>query len=308
MEFQDIIRDVEENPTTQKILDVLKSANTISGQDANLIQNELQKRLLENEYLKDRLSSQRAAPTSLNNVTLTDNSSAYREAVAQQQGEILEKVEGNIVIFGHTGTGKTTFVNKLMAFNKLDPFDMFVYVKHMATNNKVDDLNDVRNIAVSKMILDGKSEEDANEGFIFFRDYQTEQAIKFCEHEKPIEKRVVIFFDDSQVGEDVNGIKKNLAYITNFMGRCRKVNTQVIITIHKNFDDTKNLRGEANVLVMINPDKNTFNHIIQEKIDNPFWPAAIKPTEKSDKGAILVLDGHKLYNLQFKQLVPLIPN
>jgi len=292
--------DIKQAEITQMLMSRLFSSPD-SAEQKKVTQTILTQ-LMNNNVIDD----QRKAPTSLNYNILSNNREAYEDSLKSKTHNTLDLIEGNVVIFGHTGTGKTTFVRKMFAFNKIQSYDLFVYVKHMAEKNAVNDLDDVRNIVVSSMQVYGKVEStEANNNFLFYRDTQVEDAINYCENVKDVSKKTVIFFDDIQVGD--GNIKQNLDKITNFMGRCRKVNTQVIISIHKSFLDTKNLRGEASYLVLINPDEDTFNRLTghQHKLE---YKIVVRPIEKSDKGAIIdVHNNGKLYDLHFRELTPLVP-
>ncbi|MEI7669633.1 MAG: hypothetical protein WCJ33_06095 [Pseudomonadota bacterium] len=262
------------------------------------------------EYDKGTLTKPNENYTSLNNSQYLNNSLPYEQKNKEINAtETLNKLIGNTAIFGHTNSGKTNFVMKCLYFDKFDDYDMFIYVKHTSAAQVTNNVEQIREAAISDLILNkNKDPEEANENFLFFRDYQVEASIQFCESEQAKSKKKIIFFDDIQVGSDASGSKKNMALITNFMGRCKHANTEVILAIHKNFDDTKDTRGEANNIVALNLSERDFNTLFGLKSGNVYWRTVLMKEGKYSKGAIYTSGDQKYYDQNFKTLVPLLPN
>lgn len=257
----------------------------------------------------DRQRKSRAEPTTLNHTQLTTNRLPYLEkAQKASQTEELKQLIGNTTIFGHSNAGKTNFVCKMLYFNKVEPFDIFVYVKHTSEAQTTNNIEKVREASVSNMILFGNKEDtEANESYLFFRDFQVEEAIRFCESDVARGKKKLIFFDDIQVGSDMNGARRNMSNITNFMGRCKHADTTVILAIHKNFDDTKDARGEAINMIAMNLNEKDFNFLFGLKAGNEIYKVNSAKNNKFDRVVIFTSGDKKYYNGNFRTLIPLIP-
>jgi hypothetical protein len=280
--------------------------------DNNAFQNSEQLKFIRaqlEEYEKAN-KNDRNSHSSLNNITLTNNSLPLKQKTQEQAAtEILNKLVGNTAIFGHTNSGKTNFVMKCLYFDKFEDYDMFIYVKHTSPAQITNNVEQIREAAITDLILNkNKGEDYANENFLFFRDFQVEESIQFCESEQTKGKKKIIFFDDIQVGSDASGSKKNMALITNFMGRCKHANTETILAIHKNFDDTKDTRGETNNIVALNLSERDFNTLFGLKTGNVYWKTVHMKEGKFSKGAIYTSGDQKYYDQNFKTLVPLLPN
>lgn len=289
----------------------INAVNASLPKDNNTFENNEQLKFIRaqlEEYEKNN-NQQRKSFSSLNDVVIANNSLPFNKKIQEQAAtEVLNKLVGNTSIFGHTNSGKTNFVMKCLYFDKFEPYDMFIYVKHTSPAQVTNNVEQIREAAISDLLLNkGKEENYANENFLFFRDFQVEEAIQFCESEQTKGKKKIIFFDDIQVGSDASGSKKNMALITNFMGRCKHANTETILAIHKNFDDTKDTRGETNNLVALNLSERDFNTLFGLKTGNVYWKTIHMKEGKYSKGAIYTSGDQKYYDQNFKTLVPLLP-
>jgi len=114
------------------------------------------------------------------------------------------------------------------------------------------------------------------------------------------------FFDDVQVQAG----RPDWVELSKFVSVAKNANAQLVIVMHKAYSgqEERNIRDACGYYVISNLSVGEFNNLIDLKgTDNALWKAYSRPVDKYSRVAIYDKDERKLYNRDYGDMIPLLP-